>query len=59
MGLREFFREEDAIGTVEVVLLLVIVVGLVLIFRTTIKEIVEDTLDNVKEKSDSVDNFGD
>ena len=38
---------------------MVIVVGLVLIFRTTIKEIVEDTLDNVKEKSDSVDNFGD
>ncbi|MBQ5430834.1 MAG: holin, BlyA family protein [Lachnospiraceae bacterium] len=59
MGIREFLREEDAIGTVEVVLLLVIIVSLVIIFRTTIKEIVEDTLENVKTKSDSVDNFGD
>ena len=58
MEMKKFLMEEDAIGTVEVVLLLVIVVGLVILFRDTIKTIVEDTLENVQNKSDSVDNFG-
>ncbi|MCR4868822.1 Putative Flagellin, Flp1-like, domain [Lachnospiraceae bacterium C10] len=58
MEMKKFLMEEDAIGTVEVVLLLVIVVGLVILFRDTIKTVVEDTLENVQNKSDSVDNFG-
>ncbi len=58
MEMKKFLIEEDAIGTVEVVLLLVVVVGLVILFRDTIKTVVEDTLENVQNKSDSVDNFG-
>jgi uncharacterized iron-regulated membrane protein len=37
---------------------IVVVVGLVILFRDTIKTVVEDTLENVQNKSDSVDNFG-
>ncbi len=42
-GIRKFLTEEDAIGTVEMILILVVLIGLVVIFKnqltTTVTEI--------------------
>ena len=32
-GIKRFWQEEDAIGTVEMILILVVLIGLVVIFR--------------------------
>ena len=39
---RQFLKEEDGMGTVEVILIIVVLVGLVIIFKDKITEIVED-----------------
>ena len=38
---KEFWREEDGMGTVEVILIIVVLVGLVLIFKEQITKIVD------------------
>lgn len=39
-GLRELFKEEEGMGTVEVILIVVVLVGLVVIFKNQITSIV-------------------
>ncbi len=39
-GFREFLVEEDGMGTVEIVLIIVVLVGLVVIFKNQITKIV-------------------
>ncbi len=38
--LRDFWKDEDGMGVVEVILIIVVLVGLVIIFQTNIKNIV-------------------
>lgn len=38
---REFISEEDGIGVVEIILILVILIGLVIIFKTEIEALVK------------------
>ena len=33
-GFRDFLREEDGMGTVEIILIIVVLIGLVIIFKT-------------------------
>lgn len=40
-GLKQFFREEDGMGTVEIILIIVVLVGLVIIFKSQITAIVQ------------------
>lgn len=54
MGFKNFLKEEDGVGTVEVVLLLVVIVALVVIFRKQIKGIVEKAMNKVQTDSDAV-----
>ena len=54
MGFKQFIYEDDGVGTVEVVLILVVIVALVVIFRKEIKGIVEKALKKVQIHSDSV-----
>lgn len=54
MGFKQFVYEDDGVGTVEVVLILVVIVALVVIFRKEIKGIVEKALKKVQSDSDSV-----
>lgn len=44
---REFFTEEDGMGTVEIILIIVVLVGLVLIFREQITEIVNGLFEKI------------
>ena len=54
MRIREFIEGEEGIGTVEMVLILVIIVGLVVIFRNNIKTIVDNAIQEINTKSKSV-----
>ena len=59
MGVKQFIKEDDGVGTVEVVLLLVIIVTLVVAFRKQIKGIVDKAMTRVKEDSETVINASD
>lgn len=49
---KDFFGEEDGMGTVEIILIIVVLVGLVLIFKTQITEIVQSLFDKITSKTD-------
>lgn len=49
---KDFLREEDGMGTVEIILIMVVLVGLVLIFKTQITEIVQSLFDKITSKTD-------
>ena len=53
-GLKNFIDDEDAIGTVEMILILIVLIGLVIIFRNQLKTIVNDLFDKVTTQSNSV-----
>jgi hypothetical protein len=50
----ELLRSEDGIGTVEMILILVVLIGLVLIFKEKLTSLVGDIFDTIKSKSSSV-----
>ncbi|MDD7740035.1 MAG: Flp1 family type IVb pilin [Fusicatenibacter sp.] len=50
----EFWQEEDAVGVVEVILILVVLIGLVLIFKKQLVSLVNNLLKKITEQSDSV-----
>lgn len=55
--LREFIEEEDGIGVVEIILILVILIALVLLFKNEITSIVKNAFSTIK--SDSTDIIND
>ena len=59
MGIKQFIKEDDGVGTVEVVLLLVIIVGLVVLFRKQIKDIFDKAMVKVNKDSETVINASD
>lgn len=44
---KDFLKEEDGMGTVEIILIIVVLVGLVLIFKEQITEIVESIFSKI------------
>ena len=52
--IKDFVREEDAMGVVEIVLIILVLVGLALIFRNQITAIANGIYDSIKEQ---VSNF--
>lgn len=55
--IKEFIEEEDGVGVVEIILILVILIALVLIFKNEITSIVTNAFLSIK--SDSSDILGD
>ena len=53
-NIKDFLCEEDGMGTVEVILIIVVLVGLVIIFKGRITEIVERLFDKITTQTDSV-----
>lgn len=49
-----FWQEEDAVGVVEIILILVVLIGLVLIFKSQLTSLVNSTLTKIKNQSNSV-----
>ncbi|MCR5721473.1 MAG: hypothetical protein K6G72_03935 [Lachnospiraceae bacterium] len=51
---KDFLKEEDGMGTVEVILIIVVLVALVVIFKTQITKIVNSLFDKITEQTDKL-----
>ncbi len=54
MRFKEFLSEEDGIGVVEVILILVVLIALVLIFKQNITELVNSIFSQISSDSNQV-----
>ena len=52
--LNAFAAEEDAVGVVEIILILVVLIGLVVIFKDQLTSLVTDILDKVTRNSNAI-----
>ena len=51
---REFVREEDAVGVVEIILILVALISLVIIFKDQLTNLVNAILSKITKQSNSI-----
>ena len=49
-----FLQEEDAVGVVEIILILVVLIGLVMIFKDQLTSLVENILSKITKQSNSI-----
>lgn len=54
LGIKRFLKEEDGAGVVELILILVVLIGLVLIFKDQITELVYDIFDTIFKQAGDV-----
>ena len=53
-NLKKFLKEEDGMGTVEIVLIIVVLIALVAIFKDGIKSVLESILKKVKSNANAI-----
>jgi Flp pilus assembly pilin Flp len=53
-NLRTFMKEEDGMGTVEVILIIVVLISLVALFKKDITSIVTDIMKKIKSNANSI-----
>ena len=51
---RNFWEDESGMGVVEVILIIVVLIGLVIIFKDRITEVVNDIFEKIVSQSSSV-----
>lgn len=51
---REFLQEEDGMGTVEIILIIVVLVGLVIIFKDQITQIVNNLFSKITAQTGKI-----
>lgn len=51
---RRFMKEEDGVGVVEVILILVVLIGLVIIFKKQLTSLVNSIFDTIKTQAGSI-----
>lgn len=54
MRFRNFLKEEDGMGVVEVILIIVVLIGLVIIFKDQITTVVNNIFDAITNKTNTV-----
>ena len=54
MRLREFLLEEDGLGTIEVVLIIVVLIGLVIVFKTQINKLLTSVFTEMNKQAKEV-----
>lgn len=52
--LRNFAEEEDAVGVVEIILILVVLIGLVILFKDQLTNLVTSLLEKITKQSNSI-----
>ncbi|MCR4610622.1 MAG: hypothetical protein K5644_01870 [Lachnospiraceae bacterium] len=52
--IKNFLIEEDGIGVVEIILIIVVLIGLVIIFKKQLTNIVNDIFNTITDKAGSV-----
>lgn len=50
----EFIKEEDGIGVVEIILIIVVLIGLVIIFRDSIESLVKNIFNSITGKTENI-----
>ncbi len=53
-SLKDFFIEEEGMGTVEIILIIVVLIGLVIIFKAQLTKLVENTFDKITKNASSI-----
>lgn len=53
-NLKNFLKEEDGMGTVEMVLIIVVLISLVAIFKDGIKSVLETIMKKVKTNANAI-----
>lgn len=53
-GIRAFIEEEDGIGVVEIILILVVLVGLVLLFKDKLEEITNNVWEQIESEAGTI-----
>lgn len=51
---RRFWKEEDALATVELILIMVVLIGLVMIFKKQLVSLVNNILSKITSQSNSI-----
>ena len=54
MRIMEFLKEEDGVGVIEVVLILVVLIGLVIIFKKQINQLLNNIFSEISKQSKEV-----
>lgn len=53
-GIRQLLSEEDGMGTVEIILIIVVLVGLVIIFKNQITQVVNNIFKKITTQTNKV-----
>ena len=53
-NIQEFIEEEDAVGVVEIILILVVLIRLVIIFKKQLTDLVNSILSKITKQSNSI-----
>lgn len=51
---KDLFREEDGMGTVEIILIIVVLVGLVIIFKDRITSLVDNIFEKITKETNKI-----
>lgn len=52
-GFKDLMSDEEGMGTVEIILIIVVLIGLVIIFRTQIQEVVNNIFKKITDRTDN------
>ncbi|WP_092329614.1 Flp1 family type IVb pilin [Butyrivibrio sp. YAB3001] len=55
-GVKAFWQDENGMGTVEVILIIVVLIGLVIVFKKQINTIVDDIFKAIREETREITN---
>ena len=53
-NIQEFIEDEDAVGVVEIILILVVLISLVIIFKKQLTDLVNSILSKITKQSNSI-----
>ena len=53
-GWKDFLREDEGMGTVEIILIIVVLIGLVIIFKTQLRALVEKVFEKITKDSNTI-----
>lgn len=51
---KDFIYDEDGMGTVEIILIIVVLIGLVIIFKSQLTSLVKDIFDKITSQANSI-----
>ena len=51
---KDFWVEEDGMGTVEIILIIVVLISLVIIFKTQLTQLVESIFEKIVKQANSI-----